>query len=171
MPRHLRGLVGNHIFGCDICQEVCPYNTKAQATAENAYAPKMGLHAPDLIPLLELSQAEFRRRFRGSPILRAKRRGFLRNVAVALGNLRNPQAVPALIRALDDEESLVRGHAAWALGRIGLPAGIDALRRRLSIEDDSEVRGEIESAMEEAEKSEAGDQRSEVRTSRLTSDI
>ena len=169
MPRHLRGLVGNHIFGCDICQEVCPYNTKAQATAENAYAPKMGLHAPDLIPLLELSQAEFRRRFRGSPILRAKRRGFLRNVAVALGNLRNPQAVPALIRALDDEESLVRGHAAWALGRIGSLPAIEALRRRFSIEDDSEVRGEIEAAIEEAEKSEVGDQRSEVR--RLTLDI
>ena len=161
IPQHLRPLVGNHIFGCDICQEVCPYNVKAQATSENAYAPRAGLHAPDLVPLLALTPTEFRRRFRGSPILRAKRRGFLRNVAVALGNLRSPQAVPALIRALDDEEPLVRGHAAWALGRIGLTAAMDALRRRLGVEDDAEVRSEIEAAVEEigSQKSEIGCQR------------
>jgi len=110
---------------------------------------------------LALTPTEFRRRFRGSPILRAKRRGFLRNVAVALGNLRSPEAVPALIRALDDEEPLVRGHAAWALGRIGLTAAMDALRRRLGVEDDAEVRSEIEAAVEEigSQKSEIGCQR------------
>ncbi|HTN70337.1 MAG TPA: tRNA epoxyqueuosine(34) reductase QueG [Methylomirabilota bacterium] len=149
IPRHLRPLVGNHIFGCDICQEVCPYNSKAQATAESGYAPRAGLHVPDLIPLLALSQKEFRERFRGSPILRAKRRGFLRNVAVALGNLRMAEAVPALIRALDDEEPLVRGHVAWALGRIGSVPALEALRRRLSAEADDEVRSEIEAALEE----------------------
>jgi epoxyqueuosine reductase len=149
IPRHLRPLVGNHIFGCDICQEICPYNVKAQTTAENAYAPRAGLYAPDLIPFLALTNSEFRQRFRGSPILRAKRRGFLRNVAVALGNLRSPEAVPALIHALEDEEPLVRGHAAWALGRIGLTAAMDALRRRLGVEEDTEVRSEIEAAMEE----------------------
>ena len=149
IPRHLRPLVGNHIFGCDICQEICPYNVKAQTTAENAYAPRAGLYAPDLIPFLALTNSEFRQRFRGSPILRAKRRGFLRNVAVALGNLRSPEAVPALIRALEDEEPLVRGHAAWALGRIRLTAAMDALRRRLGVEEDTEVRSEIEAAMEE----------------------
>ena len=165
IPRHLRPLVGNHIFGCDICQEVCPYNVKARATTESSYAPKAGLYAPDLIPLLALSQAEFRERFRGSPILRAKRRGFLRNVAVALGNLRSVDAVPALTRTLDDEEPLVRGHAAWALGRIGSLPAIEALRRRLSVEGDTEVRSEIEAAIEEGE-------RSEVREiSRLTSDL
>jgi epoxyqueuosine reductase len=161
IPRHLRPLVGNHIFGCDICQEICPYNVKAEATAESAYAPRVGLYAPDLIPLLALTHAEFRQRFRGSPILRAKRRGFLRNVTVALGNLRSPEAVPALILALDDEEPLVRGHAAWALGRIGLAAAMDALRRRLGVEDDAEVRSEIEAAMEEI-----GNQRSEVESQR-----
>src|SRR2546422_2613762 len=150
IPRHLRPLVGNHIFGCDICQEVCPYNRKAHATAENAYAPRTGLYAPDLISLLSLTETEFRQRFRGSPVLRAKRRGFLRNVAVALGNLRSPEAVPALIRALDDEERLVREHVAWALGRIGSPPALAALKERLRLEDDPEVKAEIGTAIEEA---------------------
>jgi epoxyqueuosine reductase len=152
MPRHLRPLVGNHIFGCDICQEVCPYNVKARPTSEPAYAPRQGLHAPDLIPLLALTEQEFRRRFRGSPILRAKRRGFLRNVAVALGNIGSAEAVPALIHALDDEEPLVRGHAAWALGRIGTPEALAGLRQRLAIEEDAQVKVEIEEAIRGAEK-------------------
>ena len=147
IPRHLRPLLGNHIFGCDICQEVCPYNVKAQETAETAFGPRAGLYAPQLIPLLAMTDAEFRARFRGSPILRAKRRGFLRNVAVALGNIGNVEAVPALIRALDEEEPLVRGHAAWALGELGTNAGLEALRRRLPIECDAEVRGEIDGAI------------------------
>lgn len=147
MPRHLRPLVGNHIFGCDICQEVCPYNVKAQATAEAAFGPRPGLFAPQLIPLLSLTDAEFRQRFRGSPILRAKRRGFLRNVAVALGNLMSEEAVPALIAALSDAEPLVRGHAAWALGEIGSQPAFDALQQRVQVETDAEVVGEIEAAI------------------------
>lgn len=147
IPRHLRPLVGNHIFGCDICQEVCPYNVRAQPTAEQGYAPREGLHAPDLIPLLLLDQDEFRRRFRGSPILRAKRKGFLRNVAVALGNAKSREATPALIRSLNDEEALVRGHVAWALGQIGSPEGISALAERLVVENDPTVRMEIEDAI------------------------
>lgn len=106
-----------------------------------------------LHPLLALTEQEFRARFRGSPILRAKRRGFLRNVAVALGNVGNADAVPALIRALDDEEPLVRGHAAWALGRIGTAEALAGLSRRLGIEEDTHVKVEIEEAMSEAEKS------------------
>jgi len=147
MPRSLRPLVGNHIFGCDICQEVCPYNVKAGTTEEPAYQPRAGLHAPELIPLLSLTEAEFRQRFRGSPILRAKRRGFLRNVAVALGNLKSIEAVPALIRALEDEEPLVRGHAAWALGQIGSRMAIDALQCRSQTELDADVRSEMEDAL------------------------
>jgi epoxyqueuosine reductase len=147
MPRHLRPLVGNHVFGCDICQEVCPYNVKARETAEAAFGPRAGLFAPQLIPLLSLSADEFRQRFRGSPILRAKRRGFLRNVAVALGNIGSVEAVPALIHALDDEEPLVRGHVAWALGEIGTSSALEALQRRLQLETDPEVRAEIDAAM------------------------
>jgi epoxyqueuosine reductase len=149
MPRHLRPLVGNHIFGCDICQEICPYNVKARPTSETVFEPRDGLHAPELISLLSLSEAEFRRRFHGSPVLRAKRRGFLRNVAVALGNSGSPDAVPALALALSDEEPLVRGHAGWALGRIGGIAARRALRQALRQEGDAEVRAELELAMAE----------------------
>lgn len=147
MPRQLRPLLGNHIFGCDICQEVCPYNVKARETAEAAFGPRPGLYAPQLIPLLSMTAAEFRARFRGSPILRAKRRGFLRNVAVALGNIKDQTAIPALIHALDDDEPLVRGHAAWALGEIGTQAASSALRRRLEMETDPEVLDEINAAL------------------------
>jgi epoxyqueuosine reductase len=147
MPRHLRPLVGNHIFGCDICQEVCPYNVKAKPTGEEAFQPRDGLYAPDLIPLLSLTEEEFRRRFKGSPLLRAKRRGFLRNVAVALGNLKSREAVPALGRALCDEEPLVRAHAAWALGQIGTSRSLSVLAERLRVEADPEVKKEIEEAI------------------------
>lgn len=151
IPRHLRPLVGNHIFGCDICQEVCPYNVKASPTAEQAYKPRAGFYAPDLIALLSLTEEEFRKRFRGSPIRRAKRKGFLRNVAVALGNVKSLEAVPALIGALDDQEMLVRGHAAWALGQIGSTEAIEALEKRLRVEEDSAVRQEIEAALVEGQ--------------------
>ena len=147
IPRHLRPLIGNHIFGCDICQAVCPYNVKAEASGEAAYQPRAGLHAPQLIPLLSLDRGEFRRRFRGSPILRAKRRGFLRNVAVALGNLKCADAVPALIAVLEDEEALVRGHAAWALGQIGSGSALPSLQRRAESETDAEVLSEINDAI------------------------
>ncbi len=148
IPFHLRPLMGNHIFGCDICQEVCPYNVKAKTTGEETFFPREGFYAPELIPLLSLGEEEFRRRFRGSPILRAKRRGFLRNVAVALGNLKSHEAVPALIRALQDDEPLVRCHVAWALGQIATPESLEALRKRLEVESDAEVREEIKEAIE-----------------------
>jgi epoxyqueuosine reductase len=152
IPRHLRPLMGNHVFGCDICQEVCPYNVKVRSAAEAAFYPRQGLYAPELVPFLRMTETEFRQRFRGSPILRAKRRGFLRNVAVALGNLRSFDAIPDLITALADEEALVRGHVAWALGRIGSAPALDALRRRLVVEADSQVKLEIAEAIQEAER-------------------
>jgi epoxyqueuosine reductase len=150
IPRELRPLLGTHIFGCDICQAVCPWNRKAPETSEAAFWPRAGYAAPELLPLLGLSEAEFRQRFRGSPIWRAKRRGFLRNVAVALGNLRDPRAIPALQQALHDAEPLIRGHAAWALGRIGGPRARQALQAALAAEGAPEVRQEIIGALEES---------------------
>jgi epoxyqueuosine reductase len=148
IPRELRPLMGTHIFGCDICQDVCPYNTKIKPTGERAFHPRAGLHAPELIPLLSLTEAEFKARFAGSPILRAKRRGFLRNVCVALGNLRRPEAVPVLVTTIrQDPEPLVRAHAAWALGRIGTPEAEAALRGARAREADPAVVQEIESAI------------------------
>jgi epoxyqueuosine reductase len=149
IPRELRPLVGNWIYGCDICQEVCPWNRKAPAAEEPAFRPRADLQAPELIPLLRMTDAEFRERFRGSPIKRTKRRGLLRNVAVALGNARDPAAVPALTEALRDSEALVRGHAAWALGRIGGAEARAALHAAAGTEEDLEVLDEIGAALDE----------------------
>jgi len=96
-----------------------------------------------------MTQEEFSVRFKGSAIKRAKRRGLLRNVAVALGNWGSPEANPALAIALSDEEPLVRGHAAWALGRIDTEAARQALRGREEAEEDAWVREEIAAALEE----------------------
>ncbi len=150
IPREMRPLIGNRIFGCDICQEVCPWNKHlAVESDEPAFAPRPGLEEPELLELIRMDEEEFRKRFRKSPIKRAKRRGFLRNVAVALGNWGAPEAVPALSDALDDDEPLIRGHAAWALGRIGGDDAVHALRRRLRVEENSWVREEISLALDE----------------------
>jgi len=151
IPREMRPLMGTHIFGCDICQDVCPYNTKCRPTNEAAFQPRPGLHAPELIPLLQMTEEEFKARFHGSPILRAKRRGFLRNVCVALGNLRRPEAVPALAEALaGDPDPLVRAHAAWALGRISGPEAQAALDEARGRERDAAAAEEIRLAIDAA---------------------
>lgn len=144
IPRHLRPLIGDHVFGCDICQEICPYNVKARPGAEGAFSPREGLYVPELAFFLSLSDEAFQARFRGSPILRAKRRGFLRNVAVALGNLRDRAALPHLVRALEDHEPLVRRHVAWALGELSGSEALKALEERLKIEVDPGVLEEIQ---------------------------
>ena len=149
IPRELRPLLGDWIFGCDLCQEVCPVNRKAQPAQEPAFG-KANLATADLIEILEMSETDFRERFRGTPILRAKRMGLQRNACVALGNGKNPAAVPALIRALRQGESLVRGHAAWALGQIGGPAAAAALQQAAQQETDGEVLAEIRAALGES---------------------
>jgi epoxyqueuosine reductase len=175
MPREMRPFIGDHIFGCDICQDVCPYNAKARPSSEERFWPREGQYAPDLIPLLSLTEEEFRRRFKGSAIRRAKRRGLLRNVAVALGNLRRAEAVPALTQALlEDPEALVRGHAAWALGRIGGCAALEGLERASAQETDPEVREEIQLALHEIssqQSHETGDGRPETPVSKLQSPV
>ena len=115
----LRVAMGDWIFGCDVCQEVCPVNTKAAAQALPEFRSAQGIGpSPELLPLLSLTQPEFSARFAGTPIKRAKRSGLLRNVCVALGNSGDPVAIPALGAALSgDPAPLVRSHAAWALGR------------------------------------------------------
>ncbi len=156
IPRELRSGIGNRIFGCDICQEVCPWNVKFAAVSdEAAYRAGPGTDGPELVELIRLSEDEFSARFSGSPIKRAKRRGLLRNVSVALGNWGSLDAVPVLTSALEDPEPLVRGHAAWALGeilsRLGVPEDggfvvAEALLARLGVEDDPWVQEELELA-------------------------
>jgi len=149
IPRQFRRQMGNRIFGCDDCQDVCPWNRFAHESAQaRAFDPAAGNDTPNLIELLTLSDEEFRRRFRGSPVLRAKRRGFVRNVAVAAGNSGDPGMLPTLLRLLEDDEALVRGHVAWALGELGDGEVAMVLQDHLAREQDPWVREEIESARE-----------------------
>lgn len=125
IPTELRPQTGNWVFGCDLCQHACPWNVRfADAPGElppmPEFAPHLGVPQPVLIEELSLSPEEFNRKFKGSPLKRAKRRGYLRNVALALGNSGDLQALPALERALLDPEPLVREHAAWALGQLNV---------------------------------------------------
>lgn len=150
IPRELRSQMGNLIFGCDICQEVCPWNSKAVPTQERNFYPRKGNLVPTLLSLINMTQEQFSKRFRNSPIKRAKRRGFLRNVAVALGNWKNRAAVPALKKALNDDDPLVRGHAAWALGQIGGKAAKKALQTRLDVEAHTEVITEIKDTLNQS---------------------
>jgi epoxyqueuosine reductase len=137
-------------YGCDVSPEVCPFTINfSEPTAERAFWPREGVHGASLIELMGMSQEEFSRRFKGSPVKRAKRRGLLRNVAVALGNWGSPEAVPVLAAALSDAEPLVRVHAAWALGRIADARSVDALRARLVVEADEWVISEIKSSLDE----------------------
>ncbi|MFH1570936.1 MAG: HEAT repeat domain-containing protein, partial [Gemmatimonadota bacterium] len=124
-------------------QEVCPWNRRAAPRREAALGPRPGLDPPHLPELLSLDREAFAARFRRHAGKRPKRRGLLRNAAVALGNSGDPAAVPALVQALQDEEPLVRGHAAWALGQLGGEAARRALERAAAAEGDGEVREEI----------------------------
>lgn len=143
IPRALRPLLGDWLFGCDVCQDACPVPSRAEALVEFRPA-SLDDAAPPLIPLLSLSEEGFRARFAGRPLMRAKRAGLLRNACVALANIGDDRAVPALTAALADPAPLVRGHAAWALGRFGRRATLAAALRD---EADAWVREEIEAAL------------------------
>ena len=154
IPMELRPLMGNRVYGCDICQEVCPWNEKfAEVGPEPAYRAKEGLDGPELVELAErlltVDDEGFREMFRGSPMKRARRAGLLRNVCVALGNWGAEKAVPVLVAGLSDPAPLVRGHAAWALGRVGTPAALAALSLARAEQSDPVVLEEIGLAVED----------------------
>lgn len=149
IPREMRRAIGTWVFGCDLCQEACPVNEGDRPAGLPEFSAGEGDAAfPNLEAILELDEQTFRRRYAGRPILRAKYAGLLRNACVALGNLGDRRAAPALGRALEHAEPLVRGHAAWALGELCEPA---ALRRRAREEPDAWVQSEIAAALERAE--------------------
>jgi epoxyqueuosine reductase len=118
IPSDLRAHLGNRVFGCDICQQVCPWNRFADDDHDPAFDAHPGIFNPVLVEDLALTSQGFNLKFRQTPVLRSKRRGYLRNVAVALGNLRDPAAVPALEKAVQSNEPLIREHAVWALEQI-----------------------------------------------------
>lgn len=160
IPRDLRPLVGEWVWGCDLCQLACPPTQAAGAQGDpSADAPfDSETAAPSLQRLLRLRSGEFKRRYaktamgwRGAAVLR-------RNAAVALGNALDRSAVPALVLSLhEDPHPMVRGHAAWALGRIGSPSAVSALRGRYESERDESVRAEIAAALSAFEPASRGE--------------
>ncbi|HEY6102609.1 MAG TPA: tRNA epoxyqueuosine(34) reductase QueG [bacterium] len=147
IPRDLRPLMGTWVYGCDVCQDVCPHNTLVHQGRHAEFAPRRDVPFPDLVDLLHIDEPTYQERFRHSAIKRAKRQGLRRNAAVALGNLRDSRAVPALVQALEDKDPIVRGHAAWALGQIGGTRARGALPERAARESDLEVMAELNAAM------------------------
>lgn len=149
LPEDLRPQLGEWIFGCDICQQVCPWNQRfgAHARVEESFQPREDIQHPDLTEELALTPEDFNSKFKGSPLKRTKRRGYLRNTAVALGNLADESAVSALHHALGDPEPLVREHSAWALGEIGGPQARKALVQALSEESHQGVIAAIQQAL------------------------
>ena len=130
IPEDLRAGVGDWLFGCDVCQDVCPWNQKErQSEVSGAFQPGAEANPVDLIALFDLDDDAFRRRFRHTPLWRARRRGILRNAAIVLGNQRAAAAVPALTRSLDDPEPLVREACAWALKQIAHAASSQSAPR------------------------------------------
>ena len=175
IPRELRPAVGNRVFGCDVCQEVCPFNQRfARDATEPGYAARgpgeapagveadaatsglehPGTARPGLVELMAMTPPQWHVFTRGSAIRRAGYSAFRRNVAVALGNwlgsIQDPpvEAVTALTQALADDEPLVRAHVAWALGRVRSPEARGALRQRWAAEGVETVRQEIREALE-----------------------
>ena len=153
IPRELRALIGARVFGCDVCQEVCPFNASAEGKpSAPEFAARSSLAAPDLIGLLELGSARYRQLVKGTALRRTHRAQLARNAAVALGNSRDARAVLPLVRAVASHTSpLVRGHAAWALGELAALAGsdaIEALRCASQHDADEFVRDEARLALE-----------------------
>jgi epoxyqueuosine reductase len=180
IPAELRPGVGDWLFGCDVCQAVCPWNNHAKPSDANsasrvvldpgrgggppgsqasqytlpAFEPRPDSNPLDVIPLFDLDDDAFRACFRHTPLWRAKRRGLLRNAAIVLGNRPTPAALPALCTGLHDIEPLVRAACAWALGRYTEPRARQVLEERLRIEADVEVCREITAALTQATVSE-----------------
>ncbi len=146
IPRELRPLMGNWVYGCDICQVVCPFNRFAPKSIVAHFRPSTyDTAAPPLLDLLTLDEISFQNRFANSPIKRIKRERLLRNASVAAGNWTDKTAVPALTRLLADPEPIVRGHAAWALQKIGGEIAAKALTAALREERDDQVLAELKS--------------------------
>lgn len=147
IPRELRPNLGDRVFGCDVCQEVCPWNHEAPRSEEKAFEPLAGMNPLELTDLFNLDDDQFRKRFRQTPLWRSHRRGLLRNAAIVLGNQRDERSIDALGKGLSDHEPLVRGASAWALGEIWTAAAKKLLVARQTVEDDPDVRSEVAAAL------------------------
>jgi epoxyqueuosine reductase len=151
IPRELRPLMGNHVYGCDDCLAVCPWNKYAQAGHEAKLAAREALQAPLLADLARLDDAAFRRLFAKSPVKRTGRDRFVRNVLIAIGNCDDPALAGAVAQLLTDDSALVRGAAIWALGRLDCKRLRDVAALRREAETDPEVAAEWKAALDEAD--------------------
>jgi len=147
IPHKLRSLMGNHIYGCDDCQAVCPWNNKAEIPDTDLLTPQGENILPELASLLALDEQRFREKFQKSPVKRTGRAAFLRNVCIVMGNSGNFEFVPLLLKALYDAEPLIRGHAIWALAALHQSQNIDGFIEELlelkKKEENDEVLKEI----------------------------
>ena len=140
--------MGDWILGCDVCQDVCPWNNKASKSTADVFQPVEELRPLDLHGLFRLDDDQFRARFRKTPLWRPKRRGILRNAAIALGNQPSAEGLQSLTIGINDNEPLVRGASAWAIGRHSSFGGLEILEKRKSIETDGDVQVEIDLAIQ-----------------------
>lgn len=147
IPEDLRAGIGDWLFGCDVCQEVCPWSRKAPRVETDEFRPSADTNPVDLIELFRMTDEQFRRRFRHTPLWRSKRRGILRNAAIVLGNQRPPQAIDALEIGLNDAEPLVREACVWALRQFDDQRGRLALQSRLASETDAMVQTALRQAL------------------------
>lgn len=149
VPEKLRSAIGDWIFGCDICQQVCPWNLRfAEPTTDSAFQPRPFLDQPDPSKFLVLTPDTWRKPFRNSPLLRSKRHGLIRNAVIVIGNARDEAAVPYLNSLLfNDPELSIRAHAAWALGRIGSEQVLNILKQAKRTEVEEAVLIEIQRAL------------------------
>ena len=147
IPVELREGMENWLFGCDVCQDVCPWNRRAPRATVAEFQPEDGQNPIELAELFDLNEEAFRSRFRHTPLWRPHRRGLLRNAAIVLGNQRAEVAVSALTRGLEDPEPIVRGACAWALGQIATLECIAVLEAQRAVEEDDDVQMEIRRAL------------------------
>jgi epoxyqueuosine reductase len=148
IDRDLRASFGNWVYGCDICQDVCPFQRFSPLSEESDFLPiDIDRAAPSLVDLLLLDKEIFKFRYKGSPIYRIRRKRLVRNACIAAGNSYDPQFIPYLIQHLYDSEAIVRGHAAWALWQVMGRAAIKLLNEMYYREEDEDVRTEIEAIM------------------------
>tara|TARA_B100000686_G_C16774698_1_gene967596 strand:+ start:934 stop:2079 length:1146 start_codon:yes stop_codon:yes gene_type:complete len=146
IPLKFRKAIGNRIYGCDDCQIVCPWNSSTKKTDESAYKERQGTRR--LIELMGIDDGQFQQQFNESPIWRLKRKRFLRNVAIALGNSGDLEAVPVLTASLEDSEPLIRAHVVWALGQLLEKQAVLIFEERLRDESEEIVLIEIKGVKE-----------------------
>ncbi|MBI1344967.1 tRNA epoxyqueuosine(34) reductase QueG [bacterium] len=148
IPTELRSGMGDWLFGCDVCQDVCPWNWKSPRATDPVVQPQPALQPADAGKILMTEDTELRRQFRGTPLSRPGPAGLKRNAAMVLGNSKNPAAIEALVIGLTHSEAMVRGSCAWALGQIGTEASHTALIQQQAIEDNPEVQAELTAALQ-----------------------